>query len=223
MKTIKSLFVLLLCSVFTSCGIISMGGQNSSKTENPDNYRVILTLKSDEKVEGYIQSGLRDFVQEVQVSPTLDGKGKKTYSSEEVIRLVYPATPQDPTELIYITAKRKEKPTEKPVFMKLVYDGKNAQALEVPINSFTRTPTTGMQGKFSTGTRFYYLIKKEGIANYYWYAEPGANSIVGGKRGLKKLFKDYPSVLKGLDDKSINMKKDPAEVVRLLDKDLGSK
>lgn len=129
---------------------------------NPDDYKVTCTLTDGTVIEGYISIPLTKIITsqlyELDISDTYKGKAR-TYTSEEVKRIVYTSTLNDSLPLIYESVKAQKsvpnlfkknpKPFKKPVFLRLIYEGKN-------VNGYI-TPTTD-----------YTVNKKETIINYVW-------------------------------------------------------
>lgn len=75
---------------------------------NPDDYKVTCTLTDGTVIEGYISIPLTKIITsqlyELDISDTYKGKAR-TYTSEEVKRIVYTSTLNDSLPLIYESVK----------------------------------------------------------------------------------------------------------------------
>lgn len=117
---------------------------------NPDDYKVTCTLTDGTVIEGYISIPLTKIITsqlyELDISDTYKGKAR-TYTSEEVKRIVYTSTLNDSLPLIYESVKAQRnipnqlnkdpKPYNKPVFLQLIYEGKNIKGYKTLTTDYT--------------------------------------------------------------------------------------
>lgn len=102
------------------------------------------------------------------------------------------------------------KPYSDPVFLQVVYEGKNVTGYVHNISTQTNTKTLKLTG---TGGMLYFKLKKEDVARAFWMS-----AAVGWRAELKLVFKDFPvmkPVIKELDSKSFYA--DPFALIKTFD------
>lgn len=196
---------------------------------NPDDYKVTCTLTDGTVIEGYISIPLTKIITsqlyELDISDTYKGKAR-TYTSEEVKRIVYTSTLNDSLPLIYESVKAQRnipnqlnkdpKPYNKPVFLQLIYEGKNIKGYK----TLTTDYTVNMSGtNVNYIFKYYYLKKGDEIAKSYWLGRKGLVLIM--KKDIKLYFREFPKLVEMVDKKEIKGKqfrKNPTMVLPLMDK-----
>lgn len=196
---------------------------------NPDDYKVTCTLTDGTVIEGYISipstSHLISPVYDIKISDTYKSKARK-YTSEEVKRIVYTSTLNDSLPLIYESVKAQNsipnlfskdpKPFKKPVFLQLIYEGKNVKGYKTLTTDYT---VNNNSTKVNYVWRYYYLKKGDEIAKAYWLGIKGIFLVM--KKAMKLYFKEFPKLVEMVDKKEIKGKqfrKNPAMVLPLMDK-----
>lgn len=196
---------------------------------NPDDYKVTCTLTDGTVIEGYISIPLTKIITsqlyELDISDTYKGKAR-TYTSEEVKRIVYTSTLNDSLPLIYESVKAQKsvpnlfkknpKPFKKPVFLRLIYEGKNVKGYK----TLTTDYTVNMSGtNVNYIFQYYYLKKGDEIAKSYWLGRKGLVLIM--KKDIKLYFREFPKLVEMVDKKEIktkHLRKNPEMVLPLMDK-----
>lgn len=196
---------------------------------NPDDYKVTCTLIDGTIIEGYISIPLTKIITsqlyELDISDTYKGKAR-TYTSEEVKRIVYTSTLNDSLPLIYESVKAQKsvpnlfkknpKPFKKPVFLQLIYEGKNVKGYKTLTTDYT---VNNNSTKVNYVWRYYYLKKGDEIAKAYWLGIKGIFLVM--KKAMKLYFKEFPKLVEMVDKKEIKGKqfrKNPTMVLPLMDK-----
>ena len=182
---------------------------------NPDDYKVTCTLTDGTVIEGYCSiastARLISPVYDLKISDTYKGKARK-YTSEEVKRIVYTSTLNDSLPLIYESVKAQRnmpnrlnkdpKPYNKPVFLQLIYEGKNIKGYK----TLTTDYTVNMSGtNVNYIFKYYYLKKGDEIAKSYWLGRKGLVLIM--KKDIKLYFREFPKLVEMVDKKEIKTKK----------------
>lgn len=196
---------------------------------NPDDYKVTCTLTDGTVIEGYCSiastARLISPVYDLKISDTYKGKARK-YTSEEVKRIVYTSTLNDSLPLIYESVKAQRnmpnrlnkdpKPYNKPVFLQLIYEGKNIKGYK----TLTTDYTVNMSGtNVNYIFKYYYLKKGDEIAKSYWLGRKGLVLIM--KKDIKLYFREFPKLVEMVDKKEIktkHLRKNPEMVLPLMDK-----
>lgn len=196
---------------------------------NPDDYKVTCTLTDGTVIEGYCSiastARLISPVYDLKISDTYKGKARK-YTSEEVKRIVYTSTLNDSLPLIYESVKAQRnmpnrlnkdpKPYKKPVFLQLIYEGKNIKGYK----TLTTDYTVNMSGtNVNYIFQYYYLKKGDEIAKSYWLGRKGLVLIM--KKDIKLYFREFPKLVEIVDKKEIktkHLRKNPEMVLPLMDK-----
>lgn len=194
-----------------------------------DKYKVTCTLTDGTVIEGYTSIPLTKIITsqlyELDISDTYKGKAR-TYTSEEVKRIVYTSTLNDSLPLIYESVKAQRnmpnrlnkdpKPYKKPVFLQLIYEGKNIKGYK----TLTTDYTVNMSGtNVNYIFKYYYLKKGDEIAKSYWLGRKGLVLIM--KKDIKLYFREFPKLVEMVDKKEIKGKqfrKNPEMVLPLMDK-----
>lgn len=196
---------------------------------NPDDYKITCTLTDGTVIEGYTSIPLTKVItsqlNEIDISDTYKGKAR-TYKSEEVKRIVYTSTLNDSLPLIYESVKAQRnmpnqlnkdpKPYKKPVFLQLIYEGKNIKGYK----TLTTDYTVNMSGtNVNYIFQYYYLKKGDEIAKSYWLGRKGLVLIM--KKDIKLYFREFPKLVEMVDKKEIktkHLRKNPEMVLPLMDK-----
>lgn len=196
---------------------------------NPDDYKVTCTLTDGTVIEGYCSiastARLISPVYDLKISDTYKGKARK-YTSEEVKRIVYTSTLNDSLPLIYESVKAQKnmpnqfnkdpKPFNKPVFLQLIYEGKNVKGYKTLTTDYT---VNNNSTKVNYVFRYYYLKKGDEIAKSYWLGRKGLVLIM--KKDIKLYFREFPKLVEMVDKKEIktkHLRKNPEMVLPLMDK-----
>lgn len=184
--------------------------KNGRKKDRDEAYRIVLTLKDGSLVNGYIRTSLMDGKSSVGVSETPKGSFKE-YQAADVQSLVYPATQEDPDEVVYVPEKalkntpnllnKKGKEFKKPVFLRLIFEGKTITGYILPVVLSTTNATTTT---YYNSAQYYYKVKGEEIARPYWLDQKGIT--IGGKKALKFYFKGHPAVVDYFDSEEFDYK-----------------
>ena len=228
MKNFKLLLMLSLCAILaSSCGASKV----TSTLDDTENPTAVLTLKNGQTVEGIAKNYLRADPTYIELE-TRQGK-KVEYPSSEVKSLVFKAKTADGKDELWLpltveqTNLLKKTLSAKPMFVRVTYDGTNVMALERPVRSTNPHAPNAigvMTQQKGWGTQFFYLLKGDTIAKQYWYHDNISTAThVGAKSMLKKSFKDYPQVVRGIDDGRLNYKQDLTEFIRVMDMEWGEK
>ncbi len=195
---------------------------------NPDDYKITCTLTDGTVIEGYTSIPLTKVItshlNEIDISDTYKGKAR-TYKSEEVKRIVYTSTLNDSLPLIYESVKAQKsvpnlfkknpKPFKKPVFLRLIYEGKNVNGYITPTTDYT---VNKKETIINYVWRYYYLKKGDEIAKAYWLGIGGIN--VGMKAAMKLYFREFPKLVEMVEKKEITGQQfcnDPTMVLPLMD------
>lgn len=199
----KILFMLLAC-------LFSVFAQAQTKVE--------VTLTGGKVVKGTTRTLFS--VDDANSIKVKDAKGeKKTYKSTEVKNLrVYDDKSHKWYTFEALKAQKalpnvwnkNPKPYSDPVFLQVVYEGKNVTGYVHNISTQTNTKTLQLTG---TGGMLYFKLKKEDVARAFWMS-----AAVGWRAELKLVFKDFPvmkPVIKELDSKSFYA--DPFALIKTFD------
>ncbi len=219
----KVLFMLLLCFVWST---------TSFGKKDPENYKVIVYLADGTHFEGYVTTALENYQHPKQdavgISKTFGGE-ERMYSSEEVKSVVFPPNKINSETVTYdaVTAVvnkgmfSKPKPSEKPLFLRLIYKGDNVKGYVMPY--LDKTNTGGVRGpkmKIRNYTyQYFYMPVEEGVAKPYWMDLQG---IMPNPKGfMKKFLKEFPEIVEMINKGELTPKEfrdNPAIVLPIMDK-----
>lgn len=219
----KYLLMLSFCLVWASAVFAD---------KDPENYKVVVYLADGTHFEGYVTTALENYLYpkqtEVGISKTFGGK-ERLYTSEEVKSVVFPANKKNSTAVIYeaVTAVvrssmlSKAKPSKKPIFLRLIYDGKDIKGYVMPYTDQTsirqvRNPSIEIK---NYTYQYYYMPTEEKIARPYWSDIQGI--MPNAKGFIKKFLKDFPEIVKMIDNGELTTKdfrENPAIVLPIMDK-----
>lgn len=205
--------------------LFSFAVDNINQDDDKELPRVILTLKSGEKIKGYLayKMYLSAHFSKVYIYKSLKDTTSLDYETTDIERLVFLADEKNPRGQVWLPLKTrifgsawKKKIYDKPKMLKQEYVGKHVIAYTVPIMTQS-LPTPSSSGYTGEGMLYYCLVKGTDIARVYWMYDSTAKLVIGGKAYVKKIFKDYPELKKEFKTKKIDLKRDPISVVRVLD------
>lgn len=198
--------------------------------KDPRDYKVIAYRADGSQFEGYVTTALRRYfrpkVSEVGISEVYGGE-PRTYTSDEVKSIVFPPTEKDTVTVVYeaVTAMLKAnmfskmKPTKSPVFMRLIYNGKNVKGYVMPFVDQTLTTTPDAYLNTMTYTyQYFFMPVSEGMAKGYWMDVQGV--MPNAKGFIKKFLKDFPEIGEMLDKGELTAKEfreNPAIVLPMMD------
>lgn len=121
-------------------------------------------------------------------------------------RIVYTSTLNDSLPLIYESVKAQNsipnlfskdpKPFKKPVFLQLIYEGKNVKGYKTLTTDYT---VNNNSTKVNYVWRYYYLKKGDEIAKAYWLGIKGIFLVM--KKAMKLYFKEFPKLVEMVDKK----------------------
>lgn len=157
--------------------------------DNPNDNKVVLTLKDGTIVQGYLSGDL--FSDMVKISENFHGKSQK-YSTNDILTLKL--TPNDTTSftfipmLVYDYWKLSGKKSKNPLLLMPIYETERMIGFIAPDTDFSMAPNAlGMGFQFIFGTvKYFYYIKGEERAYSFWKVQTGKPI------GLKKSLKKYP-------------------------------
>lgn len=217
----KTLFLIVCCLICSSAAFAD---------KDPQDFKVVAYRADGTHFEGYITTALRRYfrpkVSEVGISDTFGGEDKK-YSSDEVKAIVFPANEKNPTAVVYeaVTAVlrksmfAKAKPTDTPIFLRLIYDGKHVKGYVMPYvdQTLTTTPDKYVNEMIYT-YQYFFMPVDEGLAKPYWMDIKGI--MPNAKGAIKKFLKDFPEIGDMIDNGKLTPKEfrdNPAMVLPLMD------
>lgn len=219
----KHLILILLCML----GLSAVHAKKDSA-----DYKVIVYKTDGTQFEGFITTALRNYFRprqsKVDISKTFGGE-EQTYTSDEVKKIVYPPNEKDTSTVVYeaVTAMAQKsplsklKPSEKPIFMRLVYNGKNVKGYTAPHLDYTPGKTMNVTTYTET---FYYYIVADGVAVPYWTEIGGV--VPNAKKAIKHFLKAFPAVCEMIDKGDIKPKEfrsNPGIVLPYMDVEKGVK
>lgn len=207
MKRLSIRLILLWVSMafFTSCGILSKGGNDKISDEEKEKYRVVLTLKDGTVVDGYIRSSLNDCASSVKVSSGYNG-ALTTYKAADLVSLVYPATVSDPQDIVWrpVFLKRKfsakkEKMSKSPVLLRVVDNGDNVTYYACKTISITQGGFNGNIRYYTLEVSEYYSVRGNDFAIPLAKYNPSWSEKVR-KKYLETYFGEYPELGKHIQE-----------------------
>lgn len=214
--------IAILVFFFSACCAVAQ------KPDKSEAYRVRVTKVDGTTMEGYSQTNFNNTmlpeVKKFTFSSEFKGQ-TTTYTSEEVKRVEFVNLELDSVPLVYESVQalstvrsplsKNPRPFKKPIFMRLFYNGKNVKGYAMPFADNTYTPSATV----SRDTwKYYFLIQDATYAICYWLDVKGIQ--VGMKKTLKMAFKEFPEVVKKIDNDEVSLKafkKDPTMILPLLD------
>ena len=227
MKIFNTLFALSLCAMLTSCATSKV----TFTLDDSENPLAVASLKNGQKVEGTLKNYLRDQPSFIKIE-TADGKTTE-YPSTEVESLTLKAKKAGEKDELWVPVTLElvnflaKKQSDEPMFARVTYEGENVMALERPTraaNPHSPNAIGVITQRRGAGTQFFFLVKGETVAKQYWYHDNISSAThIGANTMLKKTFKDYPQVIKAIDDGRLSYKKDLTEFIRVMDKEWNNK
>ncbi len=218
----------ILKSFIAAVALIAMCTFDLSAKKNPEDTHVIVTFTDGSCIDGYITSNLINYmkpnVSSVSISREFGGESQK-YSSQEVASIVFPCVGEDSVPVIYHSVmaqkqisnllKKNPKPYDKPIFLRLIYDGANVKGYVMPILDVTNVPS---QTIVNHTWRFFYKAADCEVAKAYWDATDGI--VPSMRKVMKFYFREFPDLQKMVDRKEVtpaDFRKSPAMVLPLMD------
>ena len=209
--------------------LLAFCSASANAGKDPDDYRVILTLKDGSKVDGFINTALKNYfrprISEISVSSEFGGAEQK-YTSDELVSIVFPPNEKDTTTVVYhsVMAQSKlpnylsknPKPYKKPIFLRLVYDGGNVKGYAMPL--FDRTFAQTMTILHYTW-RYFYKTEDSSMAKAYW--DDTDDIIPGMKKVMKLYFREFPELQEMVEKDQITPKEfrdNPTLVLPIMNK-----
>lgn len=219
----KQLILLVMACIITPL---------SAMASEPEDYHVKGILADGTIIEGYnntsFNNEFKPLVTEVSISEEYGGEPKK-YTSDELKTLWFTKTENDSVPVVFqaVMAPKKlpnyfsknPKPHKKPVFLRLVYNGKNVKGYARPVTDYTRVPS---MTRVVHTWMYYYLTKDSDVAVAYWVE---TNDLVPAMRKVMKFYmREFPAIVKMIDDKELTpdmYRSNPACVLPLIDATYG--
>ena len=202
---------------------------NAKGEDNPENYKVRVTKTDGTVFEGYNETAFRNYfrpkVKTVSISDEYKGKAVK-YKSSEIKRLVFVVSMNDSLPYMFDAVKasitlpslfnKNPKPTKEPIMLQVIYTGENVTGYIMPCTDITNTP--GMK-KIVRTWKYLYKTKDSDVAKAYWLDT--SDIIVGMKSVMKLYFREFPEIVKMVEEKELTPKEfreNPAKILQLMDK-----
>lgn len=197
MKYLKYLLTILLIAL--------VAGQTIYAKDNPDDYKVVLTLHDGTIVNGFLSGNIMG--DKIKVSETFKGKTQK-YKTADIESLVFPATENDDSEVVF-TPMMVHDPCEivgrnpkSPRLLMKIYETDKMIGYVSPAEDFTFTPT--LHTMWGT-MKYYYYIKGEKRAHAYWKIIINSK-VIGLRKMLKGRLDRFPLVKEYLDHGNFDSK-----------------
>lgn len=197
--------------------------------ERPEEYHVRVTKADGTVFEGYnetrFSNHLRPYLTKVKISPEFQGE-PVVYTSDEVKRVEFTTLPEDSIPVIFEAVipqttmphyfNKNPEPYEKPVFLRVVYDGENVKGYAMPYTDHTMVPS---MTTINYTWRYYYLVKGQSIAKAYWTDTDGI--VPNMKKAMKFYFREFPELMEMVNSGEVTpkmFKKNPTIVLPLMDR-----
>ncbi len=199
-----------------------------------DGEPVTAIMADGSRLEGFTTTHLINYIKPgvSTIGISKEFKGKETkYTSEEVAALIFPPAEGDSVYAVYEPViaqkqmpnlwKKKPKTYKKPIFLRLIYDGKNVKGYVRPVRDGSYTPS---MTTVNYTWLYYYLVDGQDVAKAYWVA---TNDIVPAmKKVLKFYMSEFPEVQQLVDEEVLTPKdfrNNPSIVYPLIDAALESR
>lgn len=213
----------LLLSIYLMVAISALAD------DNPEEYRVRLTMADGTIFEGYNNTRLRNWlkpkVTSISISEEYKGPATK-YTGDEVKRFVFVESLTDSIPVVFDAVKaqskrptlfsKNPKPYKEPVFLRLVYDGDNVNGYAMPITDATYVPS---MTKVHYTWRYFYLTRDSDVAVAYW--DDVDDIIPGMKKVMKFYLREFPELVEMVDKEEItarDFRDNPTIVLPIIDK-----
>ncbi|MBD5425535.1 MAG: hypothetical protein HDR45_04975 [Bacteroides sp.] len=189
----------------------------------------VIAVKADgTRIEGFTKSRLINYlkpnVSSVSISTEPDGEETK-FTSDEVVELIFPPTEEDTTVTVYHAVmaqkhmphkwNKKPKTYDKPIFLRLIYNGDYVKGYARPAMDNTYTPSMTM---VNYTWLYYYKLADQEITKAYWL---DTKDIIPGMRKVMKFyFREFPGLQKMVDKKELTpheFRANPSVVLPLMD------
>ena len=211
------------------CILLLVCGATAFAQDKSEDYHVRVIKNDGTIFEGYNETRfsnyLRPYTTTVSISNEFKGKPIK-YNGNEVRRVEFTGETQDSLPMIFEAVipqtklpnlfNKNPKPYKTPVFLRLIYEGKNIKGYAMPYTDHTMVP--GRRIILYTW-RYFYLTKKSNIAVAYWDDTDG--TIPKMEKVMKFYFREFPALQELVDRKEITpemFRKKPAMVLPIMDR-----
>lgn len=215
---------LLLSIAIVLCAITA-----SAKEEDPEDFKVRVTKADGTVFEGYNETNFKNYfrpkVTTISVSDEYKGTPVK-YKSSEIKRLEFVSLMNDSLPLIFDAVKaslampnqfnKNPKPNKEPVMLRLIYEGENVTGYAMPCKDITNVPS---MTRVVYTWKYFYKTKDSDVAKAYWIDVD--DIIPGMKKVMKFYFREFPELVKMVDEKKLTPKEfreHPAMVLPLMDR-----
>ena len=194
-------FSLLAVVLFLFSGTAS--ADKKKKKNSEESFRVQLFLRDGSMVDGFIRTSLNFEATQVGVGETPKGKFKM-YNSEDIDRLVYPPSEDDPREIVWRPEfiSRSDSGAYKaykdvPVMMREDFDGRRVKGY---IGTYEYTVYTGRQAIVYNVFRYYYKLDGEEFVRIYF-----TDMLTPKKKDfMRKPFLSFPAMQAYFDSKDFD-------------------
>lgn len=195
-------------------------------------YHIKITKSDGTVFEGYNQTKftnyLRPYVTQMSVSSEFKGT-PVTYTSDDIKRVEFISMAKDSIPKVFETVKvqsklpnyfsKNPKPYKKPVFLRLIFDGKNIKGYAMPYTDHNFAQTPNMNFRTTNYTwRYFYFVNGSSVAKAYWDDTDGV--IPNMKTVMKFYFREFPELVKKVDSGEITpqmFRDNPAMVLPIMD------
>lgn len=218
----KKLLILIL-------GVVTALSAFAKNEDNPEDYKVRVTKTDGTVLEGYNETNFKNYfrpkVTTISVSDEYKGTPVK-YKSSEIKRLEFVSLKNDSLPLVFDAVKasltmpnqfnKNPKPNKEPVMLRLIYEGENVTGYAMPCKDITNVPSLT---RIVYTWKYFYKTKDSDVAKAYWIDVD--DIIPGMKKVMKFYFREFPELVKMVDEKEITPKefrKNPAMILPIMDK-----
>lgn len=216
-KVFKCKFFLFVAVLFILAGTAT--ADKKKKKDSKQSYRVQLFLRDGSMVDGFIRTSLNFEATQVGVSDTPKGKFK-LYNSEDIDRLVYPPSEEDPREIVWRPefVSKSDSGAYKayknvPIMMREDFDGQRVKGY---IGTYEYEVFTGRQRIVYNVFRYYYKLVCEEFVRIYF-----TETVTPKKKEfMRKPFLSFPAMQAYFDSEDFDRHKaasTPESMLQVLD------